>query len=176
MASASGSQRSYAARSSRGYAARSARMRRRNGGRGASGQLLLVTCIILTLALLTVSFISVQVGSKATELANSNPSIAQEWSTVREQFQHALVTISNQKAAQSATSFNKEAINYAFNEVASSMRALEARHGMSFDARLIGILNDQNPYSVQVELTLASENTKMTETLTVIVLFEFEEE
>jgi len=157
-------------------------MRRRNAGRGAKAQLLLVTCIILTLALLTVSFISVQVGSKATELANSNPSIAQEWSIVREQFQQALSTIANKKAAQSATAFNEEAINYAFNEVARSMQAIEARHGFSFDAMLstdvspTGILNDQNPYSVQVELTLASQNTKITETLTCIVLFEFAED
>jgi hypothetical protein len=144
--------------------------------RGAKAQLLLVTCIILTLSLLTVSFISVQVGSKATELANSNPSITQEWSMVREQFQDALVAVANQKAAQSSISFSKEAINYAFNEVVESLRAMEARHGLSFDCRLIGINNDQNPYSVQVELTLASENTKISETFTCIVLFEFEDE
>jgi len=135
-----------------------------------------VTCIILTLALLTVSFISVQVGSKATELANSNPSIVEEWSVVREQFQDGLTSAANRNAAQTSLAFGKESINMGFNSVVASMKAIEARHGFSFDGRLVGIQNDQNPYSVIIELTLASENTKVTETFECIVLFEFAEE
>ena len=147
--------------------------------RKKKAQLLLVTCILLSLTLLTVAIIVVQIAPKAAELSSSNASITQEYSVVKKEFGRSVSILANQKMEETTTAdFEKEAIGIAVSEATHSYRMIEARHGLSFDARFdpqTGFLNNQNPYKIKITLSLASENTHIVEEAEYVILFDFKE-